>query len=114
MARSSNTTPDSHTPLRGTHAPPADRPRASDEPAEPAAYGVPLSRVAAGAVRLESARRDISQEDLAELLGRSRSPISQRFTGKVAWSLDDLGTIAASFGCPVDDLLADGSQRGRR
>lgn len=75
---------------------------------------VPLSRIAAGAVRLESDRRDITQEDLAELLGRSRSAVSQRFTGKVAWSLDDLGTIAAAFGCPVAHLLDDGPPGRRR
>ncbi|MFF2620689.1 helix-turn-helix domain-containing protein [Oerskovia jenensis] len=75
---------------------------------------VPLSRIAAGAVRLESARRDITQEDLAELLGRSRSAVSQRFTGKVAWSLDDLGTIAATFGYPVAHLLDDGPPGRRR
>ena len=93
---------------------PTSPPWPLDDRSLPAAYGVPLSRVVAGAVRLESARRGISQKDLAELLGRSRSAISQRFTGKVAWSLDDLGAIAAAFGCPVDDLLDDGSQRGRR
>ncbi|MGW6003528.1 helix-turn-helix transcriptional regulator [Oerskovia enterophila] len=96
------------------HTNPEDPSWPLDDLPRPSEYGVPLSRVAAGAVRLESARRDISQEDLAELLGRSRSAISQRFTGKVAWSLDDLGTIAAAFSCPVDDLLDDGSQRGRR
>ena len=96
------------------HTNPEDPSWPLDDLPLPSGYGVPLSRVAAGAIRLESARRDISQEDLAELLGRSRSAISQRFTGKVAWSLDDLGTIAAAFGCPVDDLLDDGSQRGRR
>lgn len=104
--------PQPTSPARPTS--PTSPPWPLDDRSLPAAYGVPLSRVAAGAVRLESARRDISQEDLAELLGRSRSAISQRFTGKVAWSLDDLGAIAAAFGCPVDDLLDDGSQRGRR
>ena len=89
-----------------------DDPRRSDDRRSDGP--VPLSRIAAGAVRLESARRDITQEDLAELLGRSRSAVSQRFTGKVAWSLDDLGTIAAAFGCPVAHLLDDGPPGHRR
>ncbi|GAA1725326.1 hypothetical protein GCM10009809_21410 [Isoptericola hypogeus] len=66
-----------------------------------------LALVAAGAVRYESARRDMSQQDLAMALGRSRSAVSARFTGQVPWSLDEIGKIAVLYGCRVADLLAE-------
>ncbi len=66
-----------------------------------------LAMVAAGAVRLESARRGISQQDLAQELGMSRTAVSARFTGQVPWSLDQIGQIARLFGCRVVDLLVE-------
>ncbi|MFE5307030.1 helix-turn-helix domain-containing protein [Isoptericola sp. NPDC056605] len=64
-----------------------------------------LAAVAAGAVRYETARRGMLQQDLAMALGRSRSAISARYTGQVAWSLDEIGRIAVLYGCRVSDLL---------
>ena len=69
-----------------------------------------LAAVAAGAVRYESARRDIHQQDLAMALGRSRSAISARYTGQVPWSLDEIGKIAVLYGCRVSDLLTEAPQ----
>jgi hypothetical protein len=37
--------------------------------------------------------------------------ISQRFTGQVAWSLDDVGHIAAAFGCTPAELVAEPTRR---
>ncbi|MGW8566513.1 helix-turn-helix transcriptional regulator [Isoptericola sp. NPDC055881] len=66
-----------------------------------------LAVVAAGAIRLETARRGLSQQDLALHLHLSRSAVSARFTGQVAWSLDDVGRIAMLYGCAVMDLLTE-------
>jgi hypothetical protein len=69
-----------------------------------------LAAVAAGAVRYESARRGMMQQDLAAALGRSRSAISARYTGQVPWSLDEIGRIAVLYGCRVSDLLTEAPQ----
>ncbi|MEU2200703.1 helix-turn-helix transcriptional regulator [Isoptericola sp. NPDC019482] len=66
-----------------------------------------LAAVAAGAVRFETARRGMLQQDLAMVLGRSRSAISARYTGRVPWSLDEIGRIAVLYGCRVSDLLTE-------
>jgi len=72
-----------------------------------------LAIVAAGAVRLESARRGISQQDLATELGMSRTAVSARFTGQVPWTLDQIGTIAQLYGCRIVDLLVEApNERG--
>ena len=55
------------------------------------------TRVAAN-LRWEAARYDLRQEDLAELLGCSRTAVSQRFNGKVAWTLDEIGLVADALG----------------
>ena len=69
-----------------------------------------LAAVAAGAVRYETARRGMLQQDLAMALGRSRSAISARYTGRVPWSLDEIGRIAVLYGCRVSDLLTEAPQ----
>jgi len=69
-----------------------------------------LAAVAAGAVRYETARRGMLQQDLAMALGRSRSAISARYTGQVPWSLDEIGRIAVLYGCHVSDLLTEAPQ----
>ncbi|MDO8147866.1 helix-turn-helix domain-containing protein [Isoptericola sp. b515] len=66
-----------------------------------------LAMVAAGAVRLETARRGMSQQDLAAAVGLSRTAVSARFRGRVAWSLDEIGTLAQLFGCRVVDLVTE-------
>lgn len=66
-----------------------------------------LSVIAAANIRWEAARYGLSQQDLADFLRRSRSAVSQRFTGRVPWSLDDLGTIAAAMAVKPGYLLED-------
>ncbi|MFD6176749.1 MULTISPECIES: helix-turn-helix domain-containing protein [unclassified Isoptericola] len=66
-----------------------------------------LAEAAAGAVRYESARRGMTQQDLSRALGRSRSAVSARYTGQVPWSLDDIGRLAILYGCHVTDLLTE-------
>lgn len=64
-----------------------------------------LSVVAAANIRWEAARYDLTQQDLARMLYRSRSAISQRFNGRVPWSLDDVGKIADAMAVRPGYLL---------
>ena len=64
-----------------------------------------LACVVAGNVRLEAARVGVTQADLAQILGMSRSAVSLRYTGRVAWRIDELERVAWYVNCPVADLL---------
>ncbi|WP_418275602.1 helix-turn-helix domain-containing protein [Isoptericola jiangsuensis] len=73
-----------------------------------------LAVVAAGAVRLESARRGLSQKDLALELGLSRTAVSARFRGHAPWTLDEIGRLAQLFDCRVVELVSEAPDiRGR-
>lgn len=64
-------------------------------------------RVAAN-VRAELARHNRSQTDLGQALGRSQPYVSRRLSGKVAFGVDEVESIAAWLGVPVGVLLAEG------
>ena len=64
-----------------------------------------LACIVAGNVRLEAARVGVSQADLAQIPGMSRSAVSLRYTGKVAWRVDELERVAWYLNFPVTDLL---------
>lgn len=68
-----------------------------------------LSTLVAATIRWEASRYELTQQDLAAYLHRSRSAISQRFTGRVAWSLDDVGRIAEAMGVKPGYLLEEPS-----
>ncbi|WP_413452633.1 helix-turn-helix transcriptional regulator [Georgenia phoenicis] len=70
-------------------------------------YGEPLSALVAATIRWEASRYELTQQDLAAYLHRSRSAVSQRFTGRVPWSLDDLGRIAEAMGVKPGYLLEE-------
>lgn len=70
-------------------------------------FGEGLSVIAAANIRWEAARYDLSQQDLADYLRRSRSAISQRFRMQVPWSLDDLGKIADAMAVKPGYLLEE-------
>lgn len=69
-----------------------------------------LARTTAAAIRFESARRGISQAQLATELGLSRAAVSDRFRGKTAWSLDQVGRISLLFGCEPGVLVSEPRQ----
>jgi betR domain len=46
-----------------------------------------------------------AQADLAQILGMSRSAVSLRYTGKVAWRVDGLERVAWYLNFPVTNLL---------
>lgn len=64
-----------------------------------------LAQCVAENIRLEAARRNVSQGRLAHALGTSQPVISERFRGKRMWPLDDLERVAALFGLDVEDLM---------
>ena len=64
-----------------------------------------LACVVAGNVRLEAARVGVTQADLAQILGMSHSAVSLRYTGRVAWRIDELELVAWYLNFPVTDLL---------
>lgn len=66
-----------------------------------------LSIVVAANIRWEAARYELTQQDLADYLHRSRSAICQRVNGRVPWSLDDVGRIAEAMGVKPGYLLEE-------
>jgi ribosome-binding protein aMBF1 (putative translation factor) len=58
-----------------------------------------LARLCASAIRFEAARRGLSQMQIAAEVGLSRAAVSDRFRGRTAWTLDQVGVIAELFGC---------------
>ncbi len=64
-----------------------------------------LAAVVAGSIRLESARRGLSQRDLAALTHISPTAVSRRINGATPWRLDEIGDLALAFGCRVRDLV---------
>lgn len=71
----------------------------------PTLYRDGLALVCAAAIRFEAVRRGLSQMQIAAEVGLSRAAVSDRFRGKTAWTLDQLGVIALLFGCDVSVLV---------
>lgn len=58
-----------------------------------------------GAIRARRDDQGISQQQLALMIGSSKSHIWRIETGRVGVGLDDLGRIADALDTPVRDLL---------
>lgn len=58
-------------------------------------------------VRGELDRRGITQHELADRLDWHQAYLSRRLTGQVAWSTDDLESIASVFGLSPWQLVTD-------
>ncbi len=58
-----------------------------------------------GAIRARRDEQGISQQQLALMIGSSKSHIWRIETGRVGVGLDDLGRIADALDTPVRDLL---------
>jgi hypothetical protein len=69
-------------------------------------------RVASEAVRAEMSRQGVTQEAIAAQLGLRRQNVSTRLAGIVAWSPEQLATVADLLTVPVTRLLHN-SRRGR-
>ena len=59
----------------------------------------------AGAVRAEMARRGLRQADVAQLLGVSQGAVSRKVQGDVAFTVDELFTLADRWGLTPADLM---------
>lgn len=65
-----------------------------------------LSVTVSAAVRAEMARKTVKQRAVAERLGISQTQVSRRLSGRVAFNVDELQTIAELLGVPVTTFLA--------
>jgi predicted transcriptional regulator len=63
----------------------------------------PTARVA-GNVRAELSRANVTQAQVATLLGRTQAAVSRRITGKVPFNVEELALIAGFLECPVSRL----------
>lgn len=81
----------------------------------PTMYRDGLALVCASAIRYEAARRGLSQIQIAAEVGASRAAVSDRFRGRTAWTLDQVGVIAQLFGCDPAVLVTEPREppRGR-
>jgi transcriptional regulator with XRE-family HTH domain len=68
--------------------------------------------VASEVVRAEMTRQGVTQEAIAATLGLRRQNVSTRLAGIVAWSPEQLATVADLLTVPVTQLLHN-SRRGR-
>lgn len=59
-----------------------------------------------GAVKAELARRDLTQEALADHLGVSRAYVYRRLNGDVPWNVQDLRRVARFVSVPLEQLMA--------
>ncbi|MDD9207895.1 helix-turn-helix transcriptional regulator, partial [Georgenia sp. 10Sc9-8] len=64
-----------------------------------------LAGIVGANIRYEAVRYELTQDDLARAIGRSRAAVSARYTGKVAWTLAEVGKIAELMGLPPADLV---------
>lgn len=64
-----------------------------------------LASIVAANIRFEAAMRELTQADLAAVVGLSRPAISQRYTGKVAWTLEEVGRVAMVMGIRPGELM---------
>lgn len=69
-------------------------------------------RVAAN-VRAEAARLKMSQRDIADALGISQSSANRRYLGVTPIDVEELYTLADSFGVEVTRLLPEAGQRSQ-
>lgn len=66
------------------------------------------------AVRAEAARAGISTPDLAEMIGRDRKFLYDRFALKAPFSTEDLAAIAKALGITTEDIIKSASLEAQR
>jgi len=49
--------------------------------------------------------RDVTQEDLTDVVGRGRSYVSKRLNGREPWTLDDVQAVGAFLEIPREQWL---------
>lgn len=73
----------------------------------PTLYHDGLALLCASTIRFESARRGLSQMQIASEVGLSRAAVSARFRGRTPWTLDQVGLLALLFGCDAAVLVTE-------
>ena len=68
--------------------------------------GTALSRSVAAEVRAWRGRLAVTQGRVAEILGLSQPQVSQRLSGKVPFSLDEIGLLAAAWDLDPAELIS--------
>ena len=63
-----------------------------------------LNSQVATAVRIELARRNLTQAQLAKMCGLTESTFSRRMSGEIPWSADEIDQLALALEVPVFEL----------
>jgi transcriptional regulator with XRE-family HTH domain len=71
-----------------------------------------LTERVAGAVRAEMARAQMTQRELAAVIGVQQPNVSLRLQGKHPFSTVELDKIAAALGVPVERFVIDATPAG--
>ncbi|WP_460462443.1 helix-turn-helix domain-containing protein [Arthrobacter pigmenti] len=74
-------------------------------PMNPNAASADVSQAVGGEVRAWMARRQFKQRDLSELLDVPQSSVSARLNGRIAFTINELATIASWFEITLGELL---------
>lgn len=61
----------------------------------------------AEAVRAEAARRRVPQRSIAEALGTSQQSVSRRMSGETPFDVEEIHSLAESFGVSFASLIPD-------
>jgi transcriptional regulator with XRE-family HTH domain len=56
-------------------------------------------------VRIQLTLAGLTQRELAEIIGRERSWVTDRLNGRVLWRVMDVTKVARSLDCPLDALM---------
>lgn len=72
-----------------------------------------LRKQVSAEVRSLLGRHDLRQQDLVPALGVNQGQVSKRMKGHIAWSVDDIESLAEFFGVPVETFLQSAWSRGR-
>lgn len=68
-------------------------------------FSASVTAAVAAEVRAEVARKQISQDKLAERVGCSRQSLNRRLTGAIPFDVAELAVIADALGVPVTQFL---------
>lgn len=64
-------------------------------------------RAACANIRAEMARSGLTQQDIANRIGKTRQAVSRRLTGLTEFRLDELAQIADLLDVPLEALTRD-------
>lgn len=68
----------------------------------------------AGNLRAEMARRGVTQQQVAEVLGLSQSAVSRRLLGQAPISIDQLFEITERFGIDMASIIFAGTDNSQQ